>query len=275
MLCGLILSYLILYYGILYYIMKTKTKNPSVESNWDIKDRTYILTGGKAPLTWTIQSRHTARKPLLWFDESTGEQREIRYATNQKTVFVDEQKGNATLSHIVFTDGILEVSKQQQALQKLMSIYHAQVNKLWVEVDEEAQAYDEVSNIEVELEALNLVRTLDVEHLEAIMRTELGSSVSSMSTKELKRDAYLFARKDPNLFIELSKDDDIKLRNLANRAVELGIIELTDENTIFRFSNGKKIMQVPFDQHPYGALAQYFKTDEGVDLMKSITKKLS
>ena len=255
--------------------MKTKTKNPSVENGWDIKDRTYILTGGKAPLTWTIQSRHTARKPLLWFDESTGEQREIRYATNQKTVFVDEQKGNATLSHIVFTDGILEVSKQQQALQKLMSIYHPQVDKLWVEVDEEAQAYDEVSNIEVELEALNLVRTLDVEHLEAIMRTELGSSVSNMSTKELKRDAYLFARRDPSLFIELSKDDDIKLRNLANRAVELGIIELTDENTIFRFSNGKKIMQVPFDQHPYGALAQYFKTDEGVDLMKSITKKLS
>ena len=67
------------------YIMKTKTKNPSVENGWEIKDRTYILTGGKAPLTWTIQSRHTARKPLLWFDESTGEQREIRYATN--TVF--------------------------------------------------------------------------------------------------------------------------------------------------------------------------------------------
>lgn len=34
-------------------------------------------------------------------------------------------------------------------------------------------------------------------------------------------------------------------------------------------------MTVPFDQHPYGALAQYFKTDEGIDLMKSITKKLS
>jgi len=34
-------------------------------------------------------------------------------------------------------------------------------------------------------------------------------------------------------------------------------------------------MTVPFDQHPYGALASYFKTDEGVDLMKSIMKKLS
>ena len=49
--------------------------------------------------------------------------------------------------------------------------------KYGTEVDEEAQAYDEVDNIEFELEALNLVRTLDIEHLEAIMRTELGSAV--------------------------------------------------------------------------------------------------
>ena len=33
-------------------------------------------------------------------------------------------------------------------------------------------------------------------------------------------------------------------------------------------------MTVPFDQHPYSALAQYFKTDDGVTLMKSIMKKL-
>ena len=34
-------------------------------------------------------------------------------------------------------------------------------------------------------------------------------------------------------------------------------------------------MTVPFDENPYSAMAAYFKTDEGVDLMKSITKKLS
>ena len=34
-------------------------------------------------------------------------------------------------------------------------------------------------------------------------------------------------------------------------------------------------MTIPFDQHPYGALAQYFKTDDGIDLMKSLTKKLA
>ena len=110
---------------------KTKQK---LAPEWEIKDRTYFLTNNVSPLTYTLGTRHSRRYPLLHFDESTGEQREIRYATNQKTVFVDEQKGNATLSHIVFTDGILEVSKQQQALQKLMSIYHPQVNKLWVEL---------------------------------------------------------------------------------------------------------------------------------------------
>ena len=142
-------------------------------------------------------------------------------------------------------------------------------------LDEEVIAKDEVDNIEFELEALNLVRTLDIEHLEAIMRTELGSTVATLSSKELKRDAYNFAKSDPQLFIELSKDEDIKLRNLANRAVEVGILQLTDDNTVFKFANGKKVMTIPFDQHPYAALAQYFKTDEGVDLMKSITKKLS
>ena len=242
---------------------------------WEIKDRTYILSNGKSPLTWTIQTRHTSKKPLLWFDEEKGINKELRYATNQNSLFVDEQDGTATLSHVVFNDGILHVPRTKQQLQKLLSIFHPYAGKLWEEVDKKAEAIDEVATIEEELEALNLVQSLDIDELEAIMRTELGSGVSSLSSKELKRDAYTFAKSNPKLFVELSQDEDIKLRNLANRAVESGILKLTDDNTVFKLANGKKVMTVPFDQHPYGALAQYFKTDEGVALMKSITKKLS
>jgi len=144
-----------------------------------------------------------------------------------------------------------------------------------MEIDEVQEAEDEIDVLEMELEALNLVNEIDIEHLEAIMRTELGSTVASLSSKELKRDAYRFAKSQPELFLELVQDEDIKLRNLANRAVEVGILQLTDDNTVFKFANGKKVLTVPFEQHPYAALAQYFKTDEGVDLMKSITKKLS
>jgi len=251
--------------------MKTKVQSP--EKKWELKDRVYVLKGDMSPITYTIQTRHTPRKPLLYWDEEKGMNRELRLASNQKSLFVDEQDGYSTLQHLIFQDGILNVPRTEPLIQKLLSIYHPR--KIWDEIDDQIIAEDEIEDLEFELEALNLVRTLDISHLEAIMRTELGSSVSTLSSKELKRDAYRFARHSPALFIELSEDEDITLRNLANRAVESGILELTEDNTVFKFPNGKKVMTVPFDQHPYGALAQYFKTDEGVDLMKSITKKLS
>ena len=130
--------------------------------------------------------------------------------------------------------------------------------------------------IEFELEAMRLVQELEIEHLEAILRTEVGGDVNKMSSKEIKRDCYLFAKAEPQLFIEIANDEDIKLRNLANRAVEAGLVNLVDDNSTFKWaSNGKKIMTVPFDEHPYTAFARFLKTDEGVDVMKAITKKLS
>ena len=238
--------------------------------NWEYKDRTYVLSNGKAPLTYKVLTRG-----LLYWDDDKKENRMLRYATNQKSIFVDEQDGNAIMGHVIFGDGVLYTTRDQASLQQLLSIYHPKAGSAWVEIDSQQEAVDEVDEIKTQLEALNLVSEIDIEHLEAIMRTELGSSVSEISSKELKRDAYLFAKRNPELFIELHKDEDLKLRNLANRAIESGILKLTDDNTVFKLaSNGKKIMTVPFDQHPYAALAQYFKTDDGVALMKSITKKL-
>ena len=239
--------------------------------NWEIKDRTYILRNGISPLTYKIKSTG-----LLWFDENKGINREIRYADNQKSLFIDEQDGFAQLKHIVFQDGVLMVPRTQPLLQQLLSLYHPDRLNLCEEIDHVKEAVDDIDIIELELEALKLVQELDVEHLEAILRTEIGSDVTTMSSKEIKRDCYLFAKNDPELFIEVAKDEDIKLRNLANRCVEAGIVKLTDDNTVFKWStNGKKIMTVPFDEHPYAAFARFLKTDEGVDVMKAIEKKLS
>ena len=38
-------------------------------------------------------------------------------------------------------------------------------------------------------------------------------------------------------------------------------------------SNGKKLMAIPFDENPYSAFAAFLKTDEGVQIYKSIEKK--
>jgi len=253
--------------------MATK-KTPQTTPKWEIKDRTYYLTGNKAPITFTLASRHNGKNPLLWFDKEKGYARELRYASNQPSPFRDEQKGYCSLRHIVFRDGTLTVPKEDQGLQKLLSIYHPQLDKTYAEFNPVREATDELVELEIEIEALNLAQHLDIEHAEAVLRVEQGSSVSSMTTKEIKRDILLFAKRSPKTFISLVEDDNVQLRNFGIKAVEAGIISLSQDQKTFNWaSNGKKLMTVPFDENPYSALASWFKTDEGVEVYKSIEKK--
>ena len=97
-----------------------------------------------------------------------------------------------------------------------------------------------------------------------------------MSSKEIKRDVLLFAKRQPRLFLDLAQDDNVQLRNVGIKAVELGIIDLSVDNRDFKWaSNGRKLMTIPFEEHPYSALAAWFKTDEGLEVYKTIEKKLS
>ena len=245
----------------------------TAEKEWEIKDRTYRLNVG-APLTWTIQTKHTRKKPLLWFDEEQGFNREIRYATNQKSLFVDEQDGYATLGHVIFDDGMLFVPRTNQPLQKLMSIYHPNAGTQWTEMNPDKKAIDTVELLEGKLDALNLVTELEEGHLISVLRTEFGSEVTKWTPAQVKRMGFAMADRNPSLFIELSNDDEIQLRNTAVMAQEAGIIKLTNNNTQFETSSGKKLFTVPFDENPFQAIARWFKTDEGVDVLKSIEKKL-
>jgi len=256
--------------------METKEKKkPQVKKDtWEVKDRYYHLLNGQSPLTTRINSKHSSRKPLMWFDEEKQYNRELRYATNMKSPFMDEQKGTATLGHIVFHNGVLMVPRDKQALQKLLSLYHPNKNKVYSERDEVVEASNELDNLELQVEAMAMAMNMDVDKAEAILRVELGSAVSKMSSKELKRDLLLFAKSDPMLFLELVNDENVELRNFGIRAVEAGIVSLAQDQRTFTWaSNGRKLMNVPFDENPYSAMAAWFKTDEGVEVYKSIEKK--
>ena len=255
----------------------TKVAAPikTIKPGWEIKDRTYYLKGNKSPLTLTIPGKHTRKHALLYFDEKTGKQREIRYATNQDSPLVDEQKGEATMGHIRFLDGTLSVPKDKQNLQKLLSLYHPLKGKIYEEFSAVAEAEDELDILDMQIDALNAARAIDVDHGEAILRVEIGSKVNSMSSKEIKRDLMLFARQNPALFIELANDDNVQLRNFAIKAVEAGIIKISGDQRSFTWAtNNRKLMNVPFDENPYSAFAAFLKTDEGVEIYKSIDKKL-
>jgi hypothetical protein len=259
-------------------MVKTAKAEPKKETKpvdtWEIKDRMYIVVG-HAPLTLTISSRHTSRHPLLWFDEEQRMQRELRYATNQNSPFADEQKGESTLGHIMFKDGVLFVKKEQQNLQKLLSLYHPLKNNKYYEHNAVAIAEYELDDLEIQIDAMMAARSMEVDAAEAILRVEIGSKVSEMTSKEIKRDLLLFAKRNPDLFIELANDDNVQLRNVAVKAIEAGVIRLSQDQRSFHWgTNDRKLMNVPFDENPYSAMAAWFKTDEGVEVYRTIEKNL-
>ena len=259
-------------------MVKTAKAEPKKETKpvdtWEIKDRMYIVVG-HAPLTLTISSRHTSRHPLLWFDEEQRMQRELRYATNQNSPFADEQKGESTLGHIMFKDGVLFVKKEQQNLQKLLSLYHPLRNNKYYEHNAVAIAEYELDDLEIQIDAMMAAKSMEVDAAEAILRVEIGSKVSEMTSKEIKRDLLLFAKRNPDLFIELANDDNVQLRNVAVKAIEAGVIRLSQDQRSFHWgTNDRKLMNVPFDENPYSAMAAWFKTDEGVEVYRSIEKNL-
>jgi hypothetical protein len=226
---------------------KTKEIQPL---KWEIKDRRYYLLHEKEPLTYTLNSRNTSRHPLLWFDEKTGEQKELRYATNQNSPFVSEQKGEVTLGHIVFEDGVLAVPKEKQNLQKLLSLYHPKKNTIYTEWEAEVVAEDELEDINVELDAMLAAKEMDIDHAEAVLRVEIGSKVSSLSSKELRRDLLLMARKNPTAFLAIASDENVGLRNVGIRAEEQGIIKISQDQRTFHWgSNDRKLMTIPFILH--------------------------
>ena len=250
-------------------------KQTAQDTSWEIKDRTYLTSGSNKPLTLKIPSRHSSRHALLYYDEKTNEQREIRYATNQNSPFVDDQKGQYILGRIIFRDGLLAVPKQQQNLQKLLSLYHPALNKVYEEYNPVQQSVNELAYMEYEIEALLAAKQMDISNLEAILRVEYGSRVDTLTSSELKRDGLVFAKKNPILFLELASDDNVELRNVGIKATDLGILKLSSDQRTFTYGEtGRKLMTVPFDEHPYSALAAFFKTDEGMEVYKHIIKKL-
>lgn len=240
----------------------------------DYKDRVYILTSESTPITFQLRSRHTKYNPLLYFDGESN--RALRYASNQKSCFVDSQDDNVVLGTIVFSDGKLVVKKEFRQLQEMLSIYHPDRDVVYKEFDPEETALDDVESMRDSITAQASALEMDIVDLEAVARVIFRSKVDKLTSSEIKRDMLIYAKNNPSKFLELANDSSIKLRNLAIRAVDLGLIGIKDDNTtIYWKDSGDIIIKIKYGDNPYTSLASYFQTDEGIDIMNNLMLKLS
>jgi hypothetical protein len=239
-------------------------------------DKAYKLTQNKAPLSFMIPSRNTKRKPLLHFDEQTGQNRSLRYARNQKSPFEDEQDSNVILEPIVFEDGLLFVGKQDQALQKFLE-YHPGNGHIYVQIDNEKDATVDVEVLDFELEAQIIAKELDIEMLETVGRVVIGLNVDKLTSAELKRDVRLFAKRYSKDFIESVNDPLLKLQNSCSKFLSESLLVVKNKKDIYYNLKGNKnkLLTVPYGEDPLFILASFFQSDEGLEVYRLLESKLN
>lgn len=246
-------------------------------SKQTIEDKVYVLKRKVFPMSLMLASRNTARKPLLYFDEETGQNRPLRYARNQKSPFEDEQDGHAILEPIIFEDGLLSVPKNNQVLQKFLA-YHPENGVLFEEVDTKKDASQQIDWMMVQLDAQNAAINLDMATREAIGRILLGARVDRLSSEELKRDVLLYSRNNPKEFLDMINDPELRLQNIAAKAFQdnLFILKNNRRDIYFNLSdNKKKLMGIPFGDDPIKLLSAYLKSDDGIELYQLLEKRYS
>lgn len=233
------------------------------------KDRVYILKSGKTPPSFTIQSRHSNRRPLLWFDEDKGQNRALRYAKNQKSPFQDEQDDHAVLEPITFFDGVLEVSKTNPVLQQFLAL-HPDNGEIFIEKDEAKAADERVDEISLKVKAQQMLIESDISALIPIAKVLLGAKLTNkLTSRELLRDLLIYAERDAQGVLDAMEDPESEPKSIAADAIAKNLINWRPgkRELFYNFQdNKKKLMSVPVDMEPEDALFSFLNSEEGKEL---------
>jgi len=242
-----------------------------------MKNKVYRLKRKNTPIAFMIPGRGNSRNPLLYWDEERGENRPLRYARNQKTPFEDEQDGNAVVEPIVFEDGFLSVPKTNPVLQEFLH-YHPMNGVKYEEVNEERDAGAEVEQLNLEVDALVECKNMNIEALEHVSRILLGIDPSRITTSELRRDMLIYVRRDPETFLRVVNDPDLKLQSKIQRFFDDNLLSFRRNKTEIWFNgptNKKKLVTIPFGEDPVALATSYLLSDEGLDHLRALDVLIS
>ena len=242
----------------------------------NLKDKIYLLKGGREPLTFVLQSRNSRRSPLLWFDEEKGVNRALRYARNQRSPFEDEQDDNAIVEPIVFEDGVLKVSKTDTVLQKFLDM-HPKNGTLFEEFVPERNAEKEIEELNYEVDAFIAAREMSIDKCEEILREVIGGRVENMTSKEVRRDILVFARNNPYELLTLAGDPSVKMKNNIAQFFDMNMIQFRNKNRDVYFNlpnNKKRMLTVPEGEDGIEAVKIYFETEEGESVYNKLCREL-
>ena len=143
--------------------------------------------------------------------------------------------------------------------------------------EDEKDAAQDMEAMNFELEAQVAARDLSLSKLESISRVILGVKADKMTTAELKRDIMIFARRDPQEFLDLINDPMVGLQDEVVKMFSATLLQMRNKNRDVYFNlkkNKTKLLTVPHGEEPSFIVASYFQTDEGIESYKLLKKIL-
>jgi len=257
---------------------KAKTAKKAVR-----EDQSYRLLK-YSPLTFELKTGRDNN--LVIHDENTNDTRAIKHCPNEKSIFVDEQSKLGVVQSIVFYNGILNVEGTSVRTQEFLEVHPGNGSSFAI-VDQSADAEEMLEWEDLILDMKTMIRKKareenGIEELRVLVSalTNDIANVAKMSIPELRYASFELVESNPNRFlnddgeISIFDDSDITRKAISNNAFTSGVVTLSpDARQVLWSDNKSPICSVPQGKDYSQFFADYLKTDDGIEVMKELTKR--
>tara|TARA_R100000458_G_C8257465_1_gene233422 strand:+ start:63 stop:953 length:891 start_codon:yes stop_codon:yes gene_type:complete len=238
------------------------------------------LRGGQGrafPVTYMLKAED------IVYDPETNSERTIRYIPGETSIFKDEQSKEARLKEpIMFTNGLLVVSKQDPNLRKFLDMHNGNASNpnrkgsrgiVYRKVDNEVNAKKNIEKVRSEVDALSLALTMPIDKLVGYAKV-LGVNIDK-STEEIRWDMKVLAQKDPIAFIDGLSDPRTEVREIILKAKEYSILDFTKNKVCWIVGTERPVITVvPIGVDAIDKMVDFCMSDEGSNIMEEINKRL-
>ena len=116
-------------------------------------------------------------------------------------------------------------------------------------------------------------KALTLDQLETMARLMLGIDPSKYTTAELRRDMLIAVRREPEHFLHLANDPDLKLQGKIHRFFSDNLLSFRRNKTEIWFNgptNKKKLVTVPHGQDHIQVATSYLLSEEGLEHLRTL-----
>ena len=129
--------------------------------------------------------------------------------------------------------------------------------------------------IEAQIEAKKI--TADIKKLTQVCRVLMGNGVENMTSPELKRDLLVYAKHNPEDFLDTINDPMLELMDDVHQFFNATLLTFRNNGKDVYYNlpnNKKKMMTVPFGEDPHFIVGSFMQSDEGLEVYKLLKNKI-